>query len=325
MMIPVDHRAIRARGGHSSQVTVIIALCSDLLVAVAKFATAAFTGSSAMLSEAVHSTVDTVTGILLLYGLRVSQRPSTRDHPLGFGREIYFWNFIVSLIILAIGAGVTLLDGIGQLVAPEAPDAPLAIFIVLGIGLMAETVALCGAIREAGPDRPKKGWRHHFRTSRNATSLTVIYTSITGILGLVVAATGTGAAIWLNRPQFDGAASIAIAMILAVTAAALARNNKDLLIGVPAKPETVRSIIAVVGDHALVERANGMISVHLAPEEIMVALSVQFVAKGSTRSIETAIAEIERDIIRVHPEVVGCFIVPQSRARYLEISHSRGW
>jgi cation diffusion facilitator family transporter len=316
------HHAARDR---SSRTMVVVALASDLLIALAKFVVAALTGSSAMRSEGIHSTVDALTEIVLLYGLRASRRPSTARHQFGFGREIYFWNFIVSLMILAVGAGASLLDGIRQYVKPEPLGSPVAIYVVLGFALVAEVASLYGALRAAGLDHPRQSWRRYLRTSRNATSLTVIFGSVSGMLGLMVAAIGTGAAIWLEQPRFDGVASIVIALILAATAVMLARNSKDLLIGLPAAPSTADSILSIAAAHALVERANGLMSVHLAPDQILVAISVEFVETGTTASIETAVGAIERAIKQSHPEVVICLIKPQSRTQFADIARGRGW
>ncbi len=304
---------------------VAIALAADLLIALAKFAVAAATGSSAMRSEGIHSTVDALTEIVLLYGLRASRRPSNQRHQFGFGREIYFWNFIVSLLILAVGAGVSLHDGVRQYLKPEPLGAPLAIYVVLALALLAEAASLYGALRAAGLDHPRQNWWRYLRNSRNATSLTVIFGSISGILGLLVAAIGTGAATWFSEPRFDGIASIVIAAILAATAVMLARNSKDLLIGLPAARSTADSILSITAGHALVKRANGLLSVHMAPDQILVAISVEFVEAGTTASIEVAIGAIERAIKQSHPEVVTCLIKPQSRAQFAQIARGRGW
>lgn len=318
-------RRPEVRHGRSANAAVYLALGSDLLVALVKFGTAAHTGSSAMMSEGVHSLVDACTGMLLVYGLKASRRPSTAEHQLGFGREIFFWNLMVAMTILAVGAGVALVDGIRQYRSPRPLDDAEIGYVVLAFAFVAEAVSFLVAARDAGLLAVRKRWRSYIRNSRNATSLTILFGSATGMLGVIVTACGTVVANELHQPRYDGAASIIIALILAATALFLARNSKDLLIGVPASRTTIRSVLGIAQANALVRRANGTISVHLAPDQIMVALSIEFEPRGTTASIEAAVVEIERAIRLAHPEIVLCLVKPQSAEAFSAISTGRGW
>jgi cation diffusion facilitator family transporter len=308
-----------------SATMVYAAMGSDLLIAIVKFAAAWHTGSSAMLSEGVHSTVDALTELLLLYGLRVARLPATSIHQLGFGREIFFWNFVVAMTILAVGAGVAFLDGMHQIMAPRPISSPLVSYGVLAFAIVAEAGALVLAVREAVRAKGRRRFFAYLLGSRDATSLTVLFSGSTGIIGLLVAAAGTYASTELGRPECDGVASIVIGAILTVTALFLARTSKTLLIGVPASPETVRSILDVVATHPAVACANGAITVHLAPDQILLALSVSFQPTCNTAKIEQAIATIDDQVRKAHPQVVAFSLKPESPQSYLGVRRTRGW
>jgi cation diffusion facilitator family transporter len=316
-----------ASHGHrpKNNLIVLVAVGSDLVVALVKFAAAAFTGSSAMLSEGIHSMVDVLTGVLLLYGARVSHHPSTSDHQVGFGREVFFWNFIVALAILALGAGVALVEGIKQFLTPRAIEAPIVSYCVLAVAFVSEAVSLYSAARGVGLTQGRRSLRNYVRTSRDATSLTVLFSSASGMMGLLAAGCGTVLSSVYKMPQFDGVASIVIAAILGVTALFLARNSKDLLIGVPASKDMVSSILAIASANALVHHANGSLSVHIAPDQILVALSVEFLPEGTTATIEKAIADIDVEVRHAHPEVVIFIIKPQSPEQFQSLRKRRGW
>lgn len=315
--------------GHLRSSVVYIALGGDLAIASVKFVAAHYTGSSAMLSEGVHSLVDATTGMLLIYGLRLSRHPSTADHQLGFGREVFFWNFIVALTILALGAGVALVDGIKQFTSPHPIEAPLVSYGVLLAAFTLEAISLYSAARDAGlasaPASRRRSVRRYIMHSRDATSLTVLFGSMSGILGVAITAAGTVCSTFYDRPQYDGVASILISVILGITALFLARSSKELLIGVPALPAIITSILAMTAKHPLVRCANGSLSVHLAPDQILVALSVEFLPEGTTETIQEAITQIDLSVREAHPEVVVFLVKPQSAHHFQMIKKTRGW
>lgn len=318
-------RPRRASAGKMSSSVVYIALGSDVMIAIVKFAAAHYTGSSAMLSEGVHSLVDATTGVFLIYGMWLSRHPSTADHQLGFGREVFFWNFIVALTILALGSGVALVDGISQFTSPRPIETPVVSYCVLLVAFVLEAFSLYSAARDAGLARGRRSLSRYLLHSRDATSLTVLSGSASGILGVAITAAGTFCATTYGRPQYDGAASILISVILAVTALFLARGSKDLLIGVPATGAIITSILAMTADHPLVRCANGSLSVHLAPDQILVALSVEFRPEGTTETIQDAITQIDRTVRQAHPEVVIFLVKPQSASHFQTIKKTRGW
>lgn len=311
--------------GGLGSATVWAALTADIIVALLKYWAANHSGSSAMLSEGVHSSVDAVTELLLLYGVRASRQRSTARHPIGFGREVFFWNFIVALTILAFGAGVALLDGLSQVTQPRPIEAPLVSLSVLAASFVVESVAIGVAVRNARAAKPRASLWNSLRGSRDATLLTVLFGSASGMLGLLLAASGVVLSELLRNPAWDGIASVAIAVILAGTALLLARGSKALLIGVPAAPDKVRDILALAEADDIVEIANGAITIHLAPDQILVAISIAYRADCSAGQVETSIVELDRRVTRAHPDVVAFLVKPETPERYREIESERGW
>lgn len=301
------------------------ALAADIAIALLKFWAAHSSGSSAMLSEGVHSSVDAVTELLLLYGLRASHRRSTPQHPIGFGREVFFWNFIVALTILALGAGVALFDGLRQIAQPRPVEAPLISLSVLGLSLLVEAIAITVAIRGARAARPSAGLWASLRRSRDATLLTVLISGASGMLGLLLAAAGVLLSGALRNAAWDGIASVAIAVILGVTALALARGTKDLLIGVPAAPDKVSDILALAATDAMVETANGAITIHLAPDQILVAVSLAYRPDCSAAEVQSSVAKLDHRIALAHPDVIAFLVKPETAERYREVQRARGW
>lgn len=301
-----------ARRASSSKLVVYAALAGNLLVALTKFAAAWWTGSSAMLSEAVHSLVDTTNQLLLLYGIHRGTKPPDDLHPLGYGREIYFWSFIVALLMFTIGAGVTLLEGISHIRNPHGVVDPSVNYVVLGLSVLFEGATLIFALREF---RSAEGRGHFFealRRSKDPPSFIVLFEDSAALVGLLIAFVGTFLADRLAMPVLDGVASIGISLLLAVTALALARESKELLIGEPASPRVRDSIIAIACAQSNIERANVIFTVHLSPEEIVAALSLEFVDKLNTTQIEETVLALEKAIHEKHPEITAVFVKPQT-------------
>lgn len=316
-------RAPWHRGGIALP-SLYLALGGDVLVAIIKFAGAAATGSS-LFTEGIHSSVDVISEMLLLYGSRLARRPSTADHQFGFGREVFFWNFIVALTILALGAGAALLDGVHQIFRAAPVSSPLISYGVLAFALCAELPALWGVVREVQARRGRAGFLHFVRHSRDPTMRTILFGGASGILGLLVAAAGTALSSLMHSAMWDGVASVLIATILGCTALFLAATSKQLLIGVPAAPETVRSILKIATEHPDVEAANGALSAHLAPDQIMVALSIAFRPALTTERIEASVAAIDQAVRAAHPIIVQFLLKPQSEEQFAALRATRGW
>jgi cation diffusion facilitator family transporter len=299
--------------GHGGSKTVIYAaLAGNLAIALTKFAAAFFTGSSAMLSEGVHSLVDTGNGGLLLYGMHRAARPADRTHPLGHGRELYFWSFIVALLVFALGAGVSLYEGIVHIMAPEPVANVKVNYIVLGLSFLFEGSSWMVALKEFRQQKGKQGWLQAVQSSKDPSVYTVLFEDSAALLGLIVAFAGILAAELLEMPELDGAASIGIGLILGATAIFLARESKGLLIGEPASLEVQEKVLAIAQQDPAVQRANGVLTVHMGPQEIVAGLSIEFEDHLTAPAIEACVERIEARLKQEMPEITRLFVKPQT-------------
>ncbi|MFK0686615.1 cation diffusion facilitator family transporter [Mesorhizobium sp. IMUNJ 23033] len=299
-----------AHGG--SRKVIYAALAGNLAIALTKFAAAFFTGSSAMLSEGVHSLVDTGNGGLLLYGMHRAARPPDRMHPLGHGRELYFWSFIVALLVFALGAGVSFYEGVMHIVAPEPVANAMVNYVVLGLSFLFEGSSWYVALKEFRREKGRLGWIEAVQLSKDPSVYTVLFEDSAALLGLIVAFAGILAAEIFAMPELDGAASIGIAMILGATAIFLARESKGLLLGEPASPEVQKKVLAIAQKDPAVQRANGILSVHIGPQEIVAGLSIEFEDHMTAPEIEACVERLEARLKTEMPEISRLFVKPQS-------------
>jgi cation diffusion facilitator family transporter len=288
------------------------ALAGNLLVAAAKFVAAALTGSAAMLSEAVHSLVDTINEILLLYGIARSAKPADREHPLGYAREVYFWSFVVALLIFTLGAGVSAYEGIQRFLDPQPIERPVVVYVVLALSMAFEGASWVVGIRAFREAKRGQGWWEAFRRSKDPPAFIVVFEDSAAVLGLLTAAAGTTATIMTGDSRWDGAASLVIAVILSGVAALLARESKALLIGERADPQLSDSIIKIAAKMAGVCSANSIATVQLAPNNVVANLSLDFFDYMKAPDIEAAVVQLENQVRSAHPEVSALFIKPQS-------------
>jgi cation diffusion facilitator family transporter len=296
----------------ASHKVVYVALGGNLMIAIAKFVAAGFSGSSAMLSEGVHSLVDTINELLLLYGLHRAALPPDRTHPFGHGRELYFWSFIVALLVLAMGAGVSFYEGVMHIRQPEAIEHPLTNYAVLAVSLLFEGTSWFVALREFRARKGRLGYFEAFRLSKDPTTFTVLLEDSAALLGLLVALAGLIGAQWFDRPFLDGVASIGIAAVLAVSAMLLARETKGLLIGETAHPVVSEAILAIAAADDGVRCANGVLTVQMGPNQVVAALSAEFEDALTTPQIEACINRIEKQAKVAHPEIISLFVKPQT-------------
>jgi len=309
---------------HASSKTVIYAaLAGNLAIAVTKLAAAAWTGSSVMFSEGVHSLVDTGNELLLLYGLHRAAKPADELHPLGYGRELYFWSFIVALLIFSIGAGVSFYEGVIHILQPVPISDSRVSYIVLGLALLFEGgswyVAWKGFRAESpglGPV-PDLDYIDAATRSKDPTMFMVLFEDSAALMGILIALAGTFASERLDMPVLDGVASIGIALLLGATGAFLARESKGLLMGEPAGPKTRERILAIARRHGDIVSADNLYTVHLAPRQILVALTLDFAADCPGREIERDFSWLEADIRKACPDVAALFIKPRLRAQPL--------
>lgn len=308
---------------HSSARAVWAALIGDVLVTATKIAAAVVTGSAAMTSEAIHSFVDAGNEVLLIYGLRQSKRGPDENHPLGHGRELYFWSFVVALLIGALGAGVSFYEGFRHVLHPSPIRSPGVSYGVLGLSFVFEGASWLVAARQFKAVRGKFGLFEAFRLSKDPASLLMLFGNAAALLGLTVAAAGTFAAGALHRPELDGVASILIGMILAITSLMLARESKSLLIGEETYPRIRKSILEIVNAEPAILTANGIRTVQLAPNQVAVMLSVEFADSLRAPQIEDAVVTLEAKVRERHPEVMGLFVKPQTEETFRKASHIR--
>ena len=301
---------------HSGSKKVIYAaLVGNALIAVTKLAAAATTGSSAMLSEGIHSVVDTGNQVLLLVGLGRSQRRADPDHPFGYGKEIYFWSFVVAIMIFAVGAGVSLYEGIRHIQHP-APMANAKLnYMVLALAIVFEGAAWAFALKEFRLSKGRLGYLQAVRQSKDPATFVVLFEDTAAMLGIIVAFVG----IWLGQVTglvwLDGAASIVIGLILGLTAWFLAIETKDLLIGEAAAPDCVAGVRKLAAGTSGVVKVNEVLTLHMGPEYILVNLSLDFQDDFTADRIETAVAELEVAIKADWPLVKKIFAKAEERGQ----------
>ncbi|MEP7296119.1 MAG: cation diffusion facilitator family transporter [Burkholderiales bacterium] len=307
----------------SSTQVIYAALVGNLLVAFTKAGAAAWTGSSAMLSEAVHSFVDIGNQVLLLYGMRRAKLQADADHPIGYGRELYFWSFIVALLVFALGAVVSIYHGVLHVKDPEPVRDAFVNYTVLGLAFVFEGSSWWIALRHFRAVKGALGYYAAFRASKDPPSFVGLFEDSAALIGIAIAAFGSFAATELGMPAFDGVASILIGVVLACTAALLARESKSLLIGERADHALSESLLRIAEAASTDSHANGVLTVQLAPDQILAALSIEFADALRVPQVEAAVAEIEQRIRVAHPEVVTLFIKPQTRAGFGETVRRR--
>jgi cation diffusion facilitator family transporter len=307
----------------ASKKVVHAALAGNCCVAVIKFGAAWWTGSSAMLSEALHSLVDTGNQLLLLYGLVRSSRPPDASHPLGYGRELYFWSFIVALVMFALGAGASIYEGVLHILHPVPMIDPLVAYAVLGGSFVFEGSTWWIAHRHFAATKGGMGYYEAVRRSKDPPTFLILFEDGAALIGVAIALAGTLLANYLADPLFDGLASIGIGLLLAGVGAVIARETKGLLIGESASSKVDRSITAIAENEPDIEQANGVLTFQLGPSEVVVVLSLEFADDLRTPEIESIVTRLEQKIRTAHPEVIAVFVKPQTAKSYRNIVEKR--
>lgn len=284
------------------------ALIGNGLIAITKFFAAAFTGSSAMMSEGVHSLVDTGNQVLLLYGLKQAKKPADEKFPFGHGKEIYFWSFVVAILIFAIGAGISIYEGVHHILHPEEISNPFINYIVLGLAMIFEGGALFFALTEFNKARGPKSTMDAVRHGKDPTLFVVLFEDAAAMLGLFIAFIGVFLAQFTGILWFDGVASVLIGCILGCTAFWLAYETKGLLIGERANLETVKGIKAIINEQDGVQKANEVLTLHMGPEFILANISLEFADNLQTGELEKIINTLDRKIKAHYPIVKRVFI-----------------
>ena len=298
-----------------SKKVIFAALAGNTLIAVTKFVAASITGSSAMLSEAIHSLVDTGNQGLLLYGMNRAQKPADENFPFGHGKEIYFWSFVVAILIFALGGGISVYEGIHHLLHPQPATNPLINYLVLSLAIIFEGVAWLFALREFRRTKGENGYIEAINQTKDPSVLVVLFEDSAAMLGLLVALIGIGLTQLTGNVYFDGGASILIGFILIGTAIWLARETKGLLIGESAEPQIVQGIREIVQENAIIESVNEILTMHMGPDFILVTLSADFVDNASADAVEEQIAELDLQVKIRFPRVKRVFIEAEKMVR----------
>ena len=296
----------------SSKKAIYAALAGNGMIAITKFFASAYTGSSAMFSEAIHSVVDTGNQILLLYGIKRSERPADKTHPFGYGMEVYFWSFVVAILLFGLGSGVSIYEGISKIQNPHPVTNPFVNYIVIGFAIIFETIAFSVAYRELRKTKGSQSLIKAIRTSKDPTIFTVLFEDFAALLGLMVAGLAIYLGEVLNLPILDGIASVIIGLILALTASLLAFECKGLLCGEAANDQIVAGIEDIVKGETDVLYINEILTMHLGPQDILLNISLDFKDAISSGNVETTISELETSIKSKFPEIKRVFIEAQS-------------
>ena len=294
--------------------TLIIALAANLGIAASKFVAAVITGSSAMLTEGVHSVVDSTNQLLLMWGRKQSRKPPDKYHPFGYGRELYFWSFVVAVLVFALGAGVSIYEGILHIAEPEEAVSPIIAYVVLLVAFLLEGWSTLEAFKEFKAAKGKVGWFAAIRRSKDPPAFIVLLENGAAMAGIVTAAVGVFLSQVTGDPFWDGAASVVIGIILGITAIWLARESKGLLIGEAANPEIVKGLRSLVSDQPGVVGVGHVMTIHSSPDQITAMINVDFDNDMRAGDVERIVCEAEDEAHRQWPEVRRLFIRPMQGA-----------
>ena len=293
-----------------ANVVILRAFIANLGIAIAKFVGAAMTGSSAMVTEGVHSLVDTINEILLAYGSRRARLQANRLHPLGYAREQYFWSFIVALLVFALGAGVALYEGISHLGHPVPTEQPAIAFAILGVALVLEGWSLITAIRAFNRVRGEKSWLRAIYDSKDTTTLSVMLEDAAAVCGLIVAAAGIGLELLTGDPVWDAVASIVIGLLLAVVAMTLLVKVKHLLIGQSADPEIEAGLRRLAAGRPGVRAVTDVMTIQLSVDAVLAMISIDFDDSIDGARVERIAADLTADTRRELPIISRLFVSP---------------
>ena len=296
----------------SSKLAIYGAIGANIAIAVSKFVAAAFTGSSAMLSEGIHSLVDSGNGILILYGVKQAEKPADARHPFGRSKELYFWALIVAVLVFSVGGGMSFYEGIKHLNEPAPITDPTWNYIVLGLSLVFESISCFLAFRAFNADRGDAGFWATLRRSKDPSVFAILLEDLAALLGLVIALAGVYFGHLLNNPYLDGAASIGIGTLLVAVAIFLIYKTKGLLVGTGVDNETLDSIEAIVRAQAHVDEVGPPLTSYLGPADVLLALDVEFAHHLTAEEIERAIDDVQDAIRARYPEMKRIFVEAKS-------------
>jgi cation diffusion facilitator family transporter len=285
------------------------ALIANGLIAITKFAAAFFSGSSAMLSEGIHSLVDTSNELLLLLGIKRSKRPPDKKHPFGYGPELYFWSLIVSVLIFGLGGGMSIYEGITHIGNPKPITDPFWSYLVLGSAFIFETISIIISVKGFLKNSHHQGnFFQKLRASKDPGFFLVIYEDAADIAGLLIAFAGIVLSTWLGNPLIDGITSILIGIVLTIIAIVMIIETRNLLIGESAGAELVQDTEKLIQQDEDVFQVQTPLTMQLSPDEVLLALNLQFKKDLSGTEIVSTIARLEKKIKEKFPQVKQIYI-----------------
>jgi cation diffusion facilitator family transporter len=297
-----------ASSSPKTKLVIYIAIAGNLAIAVMKFLAAALTGSSAILSEGIHSMVDTGNQLLLLLGVNRSHQPADSEHPYGYGKELYFWSLIVAMVLFGVGGGMAIYEGISHIMHPRPLEEPFWAYVILGISMILEGISWSFALRALLAEKGNHSLWQTLRRSYDPSVLTVLLEDTAALIGLTAAFIGVYLAHHFNNSYFDGAASIVIGITLCVVSVVLIRESKGLLVGEAATPEVVASVTALVLNDPAVIAVNQVLTLVFGPEEVLLNIEAQFVPSLSMIELAETISRLECAIQQNHPRIKRIFI-----------------
>jgi cation diffusion facilitator family transporter len=287
---------------------VVAALIGNLAIAATKFVAAAFSGSAAMLAEAIHSLVDTGNGGLMLYGLHRSRKPADDDHPFGYGHELYFWTLMVGILVFALGGGMSIVTGIAHLAEPRAPQNALWNYAVLLIAMLFEGSSWWFGLKAFQAELRGRGVFETIHATKNPANFAVLLEDSAALLGLLLALVGIFLAEKLGEPWVDGASSIAIGVLLCHVSFVMVFESKGLLVGEGMEKQTIARLRVIVQAQPAIESVDKLSTMYLGPEEVMLAITLRFRAGTSLNELRDSLTRIKREIHSGYPRIRHIFV-----------------
>ncbi len=297
---------------HGSIRAIFFALGANLGIAVAKTAAAVYTNSGAMLAEAIHSAADSANQLLLLIGLKRARKPVSAEHPLGYGKAIYFWSFVVALLLFSLGGIFSIYEGVHKLQHPEMPTSPWVAVVVLAVAIALEFVSLRAALHEVARVRGQRSFVRWFRASRQSELIVVVGEDIAALAGLVLALAAVLATMVTGNPLYDALGTVAIGAVLILVAIAVGVEVKSLLIGESADPETVAEIRAFLKDREEIAEIYRLITLQLG-SEMMVSVKARLRERESATKLIRDINRVEQALREKFPAIRWVFFEPDSK------------
>lgn len=294
---------------------VIAAVLANIAIGIVKFIAAGISGSSAMISEGIHSIVDSGNGLLILFGMKRAERRPDLEHPFGYSQELYFWTLVVAVMIFALGGGLSMYEGMHRImeITPETTlGDPTLNYIIIGISAIIEGMSLSVALREFNAARGDVSPLRFIRDAKDPSLFTVVLEDSAAEIGLLFAFLGTLLGHVLNNPYFDGIASVLIGVLLACVSVVLLRETKGLLIGEGLSASELRRVGAIVEEDPHVLKCGRVLSLYLGPHDMLLTIDATFDEEADRNAIDQSIDDVERAIVREFPQTTRIFIEPEN-------------